>query len=437
MIERTIEGRIKEYFESGSDKTLMITGPRQVGKTTAVRQFAEKHIDKYIELSFKEDTELKTIFTGCKDAEELLLRLSFHIKERFMEGDALLFFDSIEEMPEAVYELIGLTKISQGKFKIIIAGIPRGIDMGDLKEYHGDVFELINMNPISFKEFTMLSGITEYVYEHIMDSFKKKTPVDAYINDKMLELFYKYLVIGGMPEAVSQYLDGAGYEEIKKIHLKIISYMEEDIRVLDPKSRHYMQDIFTLIPDELCKHNKRFFMKNLGENFKFSRQKESFKVMAGAGLTNISYCVKEPEGIPSDSKAENLFKLYMPDTGLLTAIYECDTEEKLLRNKVVLNGAICENAIAQELVYQGRELYYYCSHKHGELDFLISYKGKTFPLVIKSGKEYPRHIGMYNLMHSEEYSFDMGVVLGDMNVSVHEKEYRFPIYMIGFAEDLI
>lgn len=435
MIQREIETQINTYLESEPENTLVVIGPRQVGKTTTIRHCLQQHDKPVIELSFKKDPKLKSIFTAYQNSEELLLRISIYVCNKLTEEKLVFFFDDVEECPEALDGLGDLTKQLRGQYYCIIAGTPRSLEIRNLQQRYENEFEFLQMYPICFREFCIVNGITERVCSYLEMSCKQRTDIDDFVHQRMMELFHKYLVVGGMPEAVNQFLEDEDYEKITRIHLKIIEAIQQDLKVLDPKDKRYMLKIFSLIPKELSKHNKRYILKNLGENFKFCRQKSSFRDTIYSGSIYSAFCVDEPVEALEDRKSENLFKLYMPDVGLLTSLYSDNTQEKLLNGEVIQNGAICENAIAQELIHNGHNLYYYSSHQNGEIDFLVPTAKGLIPVLIKSGKNYQRHNGMYSLMHSGKYSFSHGLVLGDANVSAHDNELRLPIYMIGFVKD--
>lgn len=161
---------------------------------------------------------------------------------------------------------------------------------------------------------------------------------------------------------------------------------------------------FDLIPSELNNKNKRFIMKNLNENFKLSRYENSFIWLKDAGVALPTFCTSEPIVPLLLSKATNLFKLFLSDVGLLSAMYANGIQMKMLMNELNINyGAIYENVVAQELKCHGFDLYYYNNNRLGELDFLVEYEGKVLPIEIKSGKDYERHAALNNCMKNPRY----------------------------------
>ena len=176
-------------------------------------------------------------------------------------------------------------------------------------------------------------------------------------------------------------------------------------------------------------------MKDLNENFRFSRYENSFIWLKEAGVALPVYCVQEPEIPLLLSKSTNLFKLFLSDVGLLASMYVDGLQLKILNREKDINfGAIYENAVAQELKAHGFELYYFNSKKQGELDFVIEYQGNVLPLEIKSGKAYTRHNALDNVLKDERYAIPQALVFCNENISVAEKITYLPIYMIGFLE---
>lgn len=251
-----------------------------------------------------------------------------------------------------------------------------------------------------------------------------------------MELFRLYLIVGGMPAVVDAYIRTNNLKEVLRIQQGIVQLYYKDIAKYDKDNKLYLDEIFTLIPSELNNKNKRFIMKDLNENFRFSRYENSFIWLKEAGVALPVYCVQEPEIPLLLSKSTNLFKLFLSDVGLLASMYVDGLQLKILNREKDINfGAIYENAAAQELKAHGFELYYFNSKKQGELDFVIEYKGNVLPLEIKSGKAYTRHNALDNVLKDERYAIPQALVFCNENISTVDKIVYLPIYMIGFLEN--
>ena len=196
-----------------------------------------------------------------------------------------------------------------------------------------------------------------------------------------------------------------------------------------------MEDIFSLIPSELNCKNKRFILKNLNENFKFSRYSNSFVWLKDAGVALPTFCVEEPVVPLLLSKATNLFKLFLSDVGLLAAMYMDNIQIKVLNREKDINfGAIYENVAAQELKAHGFELFYFNSKKQGELDFVIEKDGEVLPIEIKSGKDYTKHAALNHVLENETYQISKAYVFHNGNIRKEGKVIYYPVYMIMFVQ---
>jgi predicted AAA+ superfamily ATPase len=236
-----------------------------------------------------------------------------------------------------------------------------------------------------------------------------------------------------MPSVVARDLATNNLQEVSQEQNAILTLYRQDIAKYDPNNKLYLEDIFTLIPSELNNKNKRFILKNLNENFKFSRYQNSFLWLKNAGVALPTFCVTEPTVPLKLNKSSNLFKLFLSDVGLLAAMYMDGIQLKLLNREKDINfGSVYENAAAQELKAHGYELYYFNSKKQGELDFVVERGGNVLPIEIKSGKDYQRHAALDNVMENRDYAIPEAFVFQNDNVSADGRIVYLPIYMLMF-----
>ena len=265
--------------------------------------------------------------------------------------------------------------------------------------------------------------------------YQERIAVDKIIHEKMMELFRLYLMVGGMPEVVNTYIKTNNLKQVDEIQKGIVRLYKKDIAKYDPDHKLYLEEIFSLIPSELNQKNKRFILKNLNENFKFSRYENSFIWLKEAGVALPVYCAAEPTSPLLLSRATNLFKLFASDVGLLASMYSDGLQLRILKGEKDINfGSVYENVVAQELQTHGFELYYYNSKKQGELDFLIEQSGVVLPIEVKSGKGYTRHAALNNVLSTGNYAIPQGIVLCNENVQVVENIVYYPIYMVMFLQ---
>ena len=295
--------------------------------------------------------------------------------------------------------------------------------------------DIVQMYPLDFEEFALANRVSPNVIDALREAFEEKRPVDAVVHERMMALFRLYLVVGGMPAAVMKYLETNNLRDVIGEQQAIIALYKKDITRYDPEEKLYLEDIFDLIPSELNCKNKRFILKNLNANFKFSRYSNSFLWLKDAGVALPTFCVAEPTVPLRLSKSSNLFKLFLSDVGLLASMYMDHIQVKILNGEKSINfGAVHENAAAQELKAHGFDLYYFNSKKQGELDFLIERNGHVLPIEIKSGKDYTKHAALSNVLANEDYDIPEAYVFQNDNVSQTGKITYYPIYMLMFVE---
>ena len=238
-----------------------------------------------------------------------------------------------------------------------------------------------------------------------------------------------------MPAAVQKYVDTHNLQEVMAEQQAIVRLYKRDLAKYDRSNKLYIQEIFDLIPSELNAKNKRFILKNLNENNKFSRYENSFLWLKDAGVALPTYNVEEPVAPLKLLRSRSLFKLFQNDVGLLASQYAEGIQLRLLSDEKSINfGAVFENAVAQELSAHGFELYYFNSKKQGELDFIIEKDGHTLPIEVKSGKDYQRHNALSNVMGNADYAIPRAVVFCNDNVSVSGNITYLPIYMVAFLK---
>lgn len=434
MLERRIKQEIRDFLKSDRKEALMVTGARQVGKTYIIRECAKEIYKNIVEINFVENQQAVKLFENITGSKDILLRLSALTDVPMIPGETLIFFDEVQECPEIVTAIKFL--VEDGQYRYILSGSLLGVELKDIRSVPVGYLSILEMYPLDFREFCGANRVSQTVMDKLKECFEKKQPVDELIHEKMMELFRLYLIVGGMPAVVDAYIRTNNLKEVLRIQQGIVQLYYKDIAKYDKDNKLYLDEIFTLIPSELNNKNKRFIMKDLNENFRFSRYENSFIWLKEAGVALPVYCVQEPEIPLLLSKSTNLFKLFLSDVGLLASMYVDGLQLKILNREKDINfGAIYENAAAQELKAHGFELYYFNSKKQGELDFVIEYKGNVLPLEIKSGKAYTRHNALDNVLKDERYAIPQALVFCNENISTVDKIVYLPIYMIGFLEN--
>lgn len=339
----------------------------------------------------------------------------------------------MQECPELVTAIKFL--VEEGSYRYILSGSLLGVELKNLRSAPMGYMSIKDMHPLDFEEFASAIGINNQVLEHLKKCFETTSPVDEFVHQKMMEIFRLYLIVGGMPAAVEMYLETNNLQEVMNEQTSIVRLYKQDITKYDPAHKLYIEEIFDRIPAELDAKNKRFILKNLNENMKFSRYENSFLWLKDAGVALPVYNVEEPTMPLILASTRNLFKLFLNDIGLLASLYADGIQLKILNNEPsIYFGSIYENAVAQELNAHGYNLYYYNNKRQGELDFVVERNGEVLPLEVKSGKDYERHKALSNVMNSNTYHIPQAYVLCNDNVKQVGKIIYLPIYMLMFLK---
>ena len=418
-----------------SKKAMLVTGARQVGKTYIIREFLKEEYGEngYVEFNLFENKLARETFESSSSSEDFIFRISALSDKPLIKGKTVIFLDEVQECSDIITAIKFL--VEDGSFKYILSGSLLGTELKDIKSVPVGYMEQLQMYPLDFEEFLIANGLDEKVISVIKKCFNDLTPVDSIVHQKLIDSFHLYLIVGGMPAVVKRYLETNNLKDVIEEQNNINSFYRQDISKYDRENKLYIKEIFDLIPSELNNQNKRFIMKNLNENMKFNRYENSFLWLKDAGVALPTYCADEPKTPLMLSKSKNLFKLFHCDVGLLASMYmDNNLQIKILNKDKDINfGAIYENAVAQELVSKGFDLYYYKNNKLGEIDFLVENKGEVIPIEVKSGKTYKRHNALDNLLESD-YGISKAYILCNKNVEKNGKKIYLPIYMIMFFE---
>lgn len=431
MLFRKIKKQIEEWILEGND-ALLITGARQVGKSFIIRETLKEKAVDFIEFNFIKQPKLLDIFKSAieEDTDKFLMALRVAANKQLKDG-TVIFFDEIQECKEIVTIIKFL--VEQGKFKYVLSGSLLGVELTDLRSAPVGYLTTIDMYPMDFEEFLIANGLGDDVISNLKQCYTQLTPVDDFVHDKIIEAFYTYLIVGGMPEAVQTYLDSNDLVQVSKVHGKIIREYRKDFTKYEQSKKLKLLKTYDLIPSELNTKNKRYIFTNLDKELRFDRYENSFNWLIDAGVSLPVYNVTEFEIPLEASKKSNLFKLFLSDVGMLTSAYGSATILRLLEKGKDINcGSMFENAIAQELTAHGYKNYYFNNKKHGEVDFLVEHNNELLPIEVKSGKDYQKHSALSYFMSTRQ--FNNAIVLSNFNVSQNDKIIYLPIYMIMFIE---
>ena len=419
---------IKEWLEN-SNKALLVTGARQIGKTWLIRDEIDKSGLKRFEINFIDQPDMVNYLNAEMSAEDFLVKLKMIMPEEYKIHETVVFFDEIQKCPEIVTKIKFL--VDEGSFRYAMSGSLLGVELKGISSAPVGYLSIIRMYPMDFEEFMVANGISKTTLDMLKDKFETCQPVDDFIHQKLLALFFVYLIVGGMPDAVKKYIETKDIREVDKIQRDIVELYKEDFSQYEHKDKKLkLKSIYEIVPSELNKQNKKFVFTMLDKELKFDRYENSFLWLKDAGVVIPVYNAASPVIPLLASKTSNVFRLFSSDIGLLTSAYSAETKIELIsQNGEVNNGAHFENAVAQQLLANGFEPYF-CKKKNvGELDFLIEMGERVVPIEVKSGKNYKSHKALDNFMDVSEYHLERAYVFSTSNVEKEENIIYLPIYM--------
>ena len=419
---------IEEWLKR-SDKALLVTGARQIGKTWLIREEIAKSGYRKFEVNFIDQPDLVDYLNVKMSASEFLVKLKMIMPEDCKPQETVVFFDEIQKCPEIVTKIKFL--VEEGSFKYVMSGSLLGVELKGITSVPVGYLTVLRMYPMDFEEFMIANNVSKTTLEMLKAKFETCQPVDEFIHQKLLSLFFIYLIVGGMPDAVKIYIATKDIREVDKVQRDIVALYKEDFSQYESEDKKLkLISIYDIIPAELNKQNKKFVFTMLNKELKFDRYENSFLWLKDAGVALPVYNVEAPAIPLKASKSSNVFRLFSNDTGLLTSAYPAETKLELInKNSEVNNGAHFENAVAQQLTANGLEPYF-CKKKNiGELDVLVEMDGKVVPIEVKSGKAYKAHKSLDNFMKISDYHIEKAYVLSVANMEQEGSVVYLPIYM--------
>lgn len=419
---------IEEWLKR-SDKALLVTGARQIGKTWLIREEIAKSGYRKFEVNFIDQPDLVDYLNVKMSANEFLVKLKMIMPEDCKPQETVVFFDEIQKCPEIVTKIKFL--VEEGSFKYVMSGSLLGVELKGITSVPVGYLTVLRMYPMDFEEFMIANNVSKTTLEMLKAKFETCQPVDEFIHQKLLSLFFIYLIVGGMPDAVKIYIATKDIREVDKVQRDIVALYKEDFSQYESEDKKLkLISIHDIIPADLNKQNKKFVFTMLNKELKFDRYENSFLWLKDAGVALPVYNVEAPVIPLKARKSSNVFRLFSNDTGLLTSAYPAETKLELInKNSEVNNGAHFENAVAQQLTANGLEPYF-CKKKNiGELDVLVEMDGKVVPIEVKSGKAYKAHKSLDNFMKISDYHIEKAYVLSVANMEQEGSVVYLPIYM--------
>lgn len=431
-IERELTKQLHSWKANPAHKALLLDGARQVGKTFAVRAFGRANYKVFAELNFVENPGAKAIFDGDLNARDLIMGLTAYTGMSLQPGETLIFLDEVQACPRARTAIKFL--VEDGRFDYIESGSLLGVTNEHVDSLPVGYEEELRVWPLTFAEFARAAGVQQELLDEARNACEEGRPVNEAVHQRLLRAFRIYMAVGGMPAVVQEYVDSGDLARVLEVQRGILTLFRQDVAKYAPNKAH-VNAIFDSIPAELDKKNKRFKLTDLAKTARMERYASDFMWLADSGVALPCFNVNAPTAPLQVNMQHNLFKLFLCDTGLLSAASVGAVQFSLISGDVSINqGAFLENVLAQQLVANGFKLFYYDKSKIGEVDFVLQRGPKVLPLEAKSGADYTVHRALDNLMAVGEWGLEDAVVLCGGNVSSRGGVRYLPWYAVAFIE---
>lgn len=441
MLIRKIESLIREHLQSTSNKVLLIDGARQVGKTYIIRYVGEELYKNFIEINMIEDSLKDRLFEGVKTVEDFYFQVSMLAGNKMgQKEDTLIFIDEIQAYPHLLTLLKFL--LQDGRFTFIASGSLLGVTLSQTTSIPMGSIRKVRMFPLDFEEFLYANGFNEMTISFLRKKYENEEALDEAAHNKVMELFRKYLLVGGLPEAVNSYIQNQNIVLVREIQNEIREYYATDASKYDEENKLKIRRIYDMLPSNMENKKKRIVAKNI-ENKKgktFNDYSDEFEYLISAGIALNVQAISNPSFPLVQSSSKNLLKLYLNDVGILTSILYGNNIRAVLDDERSINlGSVYETVVASELIAHGYKLFYYDNRDKGEVDYLIDdYDSlSVVPVEVKSGKDYTVHSALSNFTKNEAYNLKKAYVLSnEREVIKKDKIIYMPIYYVMFFENL-
>lgn len=433
MLKRKVYEELARWNREGTGAAAFIMGARQIGKSTIAREFGRNCFRQFIEINFIDQPEMKSAFQW-DGARNILTALTALTHQTILPGETLILLDEIQECPEARTAIKFL--VEEGSARYIETGSLLGVNYREIRSYPVEYETIIPMYPLDFEEFCWAMRIPDETLRYLQGCFEKRQSVLEPVHREMLQMFYTYMIVGGMPAVVRDYVQIPDLAACSRTQKDILHLYRTDIaRYARSTEKNKIREIFDSIPDQLDSKNSRFVLSRLKEGARLQRYENSFLWLREVGVALPCFNVSAPVSPLKLNEKRSLFKLFLCDTGLLCEASLGNLQYPLLKGEVDINaGSILENVFAQSIVSKDMDLYYYDQKKFGELDFVLQ-NGRNIDLFeIKSGNDWKKHSSLTKAIQSAEWEFSGTFVFCKGNLEQQDSILYLPFYMIMFYQ---
>lgn len=437
MLERKFTAYLERFLKEEPHKILLVNGARQIGKSYLIRYVGQKLFPHFVEINLKEDAEGDQVFADVRTTNDLYMRLSNYCTQPLGDKrDTLVFLDEIQSYPHLMTLLKFLNQ--ESRYRYIASGSQLGVALSQTPSVPLGSVTIAQMYPLDFEEFLWATGIGKQWVANIQSSYLNQTALDESTHQILLKRLQYYLLVGGLPEAINNYLADRNMMRVRQTHQDIHNLYRIDASQYDEAHKLKIRKLYDLIPSNLENKKKRIVYKDIeGKKGKtFSDYADEFEYLTNSGIALEVTAISNPRFPLVESEQKRLVKLYLNDVGLLThLLYGLNVNAILQDLKSINLGTVYESLVAQELNAHGYRLHYYDNKKKGEVDFLIDdYNGLTpLPIEIKSGKDYTSHSALTNFLNTMDYGIRRAIVFSNERTVFSKDGVTYlPIYYCMF-----
>ncbi len=441
MLQRKFATELSRFLQDEPDKIMLVNGARQIGKSYLIRYVCQQLFAHYIEINLQEDKEGARTFANVHSVQDFYVQLGiFAGNELGTRKDTIVFLDEIQAYPHLLTLLKFLNQ--DARYRYIASGSQLGIALKMTPSTPMGSVAMKQMYPLDFEEFLWAMGANTESISAIRSQFEKREVLNESLHEYMMRMFRFYLIVGGMPEAVNQFVQDQNITKVRAIQRDIIELYRVDASQYDEERKLKIRTIYDLIPSLLENKKKRVVYRDIehNKNKRYEHYEEEFEYLTASGVAMAVRAISNPHFPLKESEQKNLLKLYINDVGLLTSLlYNMNVNAILEDVKSINLGTVYESAVAQELHAHGCPLFYYDNKKLGEVDFIIDDYGhlSVLPIEVKSGKDYYVHSALDKFISNEDYSVKDAIVLCNRREVKTAKEgvTYMPVYYAMFIQD--
>ena len=439
MLYRKITSYIEDYLKSDTDKILILEGARQIGKSFSIREAGARLYPNYVEINFVEDDEGDQLFKNIHKKEDFYLTLSMVAGDRLSgRDDTLVFLDEIQHYPQYLTMLKFLRE--DGRYRYIASGSLLGITLQDTTSIPVGSIIRKEMFQLDFEEFLIANGFGTEAIAMLRHSYENRQSLTEEHHNRMLDLFRRYLLVGGMPDAVNAYLDTHNIVRVRDVQDNIRSMYADDASKYEKEhsKKLLIRRIYEMVPSQMENKKKRIVAQDIRgkEGDRFAQYQEEFEYLVSSGISLAVHAISNPHFPLSESLQKNLLKLYLNDVGMLSGMLYHNNIRPILDDVRSINlGSVYESVVAQELRAHGHKLFYYDNRKQGEVDYLVDdYTAMSaHPIEVKSGKDYTVHSALNNLLKNPDYNIQAATVISnEREIRQDGKITYMPVYLVMF-----